>query len=147
MLQERGKSMSGEAVLTWKRFKRMTEACKEFKLKSCIYVIADSSETPLYIGEAAGRDGLDGRYRGGTASAVDAALHESGNLIFVTPVPNKECRTIEQALIYAEQPLYNRQGKIVPLSSVSADSILHRGDVPRFTHRQGLGKTSSGNRP
>jgi len=112
----------------------MSAACKDFKGKSCLYVIANSSGKPLYIGEAGGRDGLDGRYRGGTAHAIDAALNGSGNLIFVAAVSQEHREAIEKALIYTEQPFYNRQGKIIPLSSASVGSIVHEGEAPSFVH-------------
>lgn len=104
--------------LTWRRFDRMTKACSAFKTVSCVYVIATVQGEPLYIGcsQALG----DRRYRGGTAAAFDAALHGSGNQIFVAEAPVNECEAIEKALIWAERPRYNRQGKIIQLSSLRA---------------------------
>ena len=127
--------MDGQVVLTWQRFGRMIEACKAFKERSCLYVIAEPSGKPLYIGGAGGRDGLDGRYRGGTASAVDAALHGSANIIFVAPIPDDKVKAAEKALIFAEKPMYNRQGKIVPLTAMPVESLVHAGDPPQFTYR------------
>lgn len=75
-----------------------------------------------------------GAYRGGTASAVDAALHGSGNLIFVAEVAGEHRETVEKALIWAEKPSYNRQGKIIPLSDLKAETLAHEGDVPMFGH-------------
>ncbi len=128
--------MSDRIVLTWQRFTLMSEACKSFKQVSCVYVIADRSHKPLYIGEAGGMDGLSGRYRGGTAHAMDAAMSGSGNTISVAPVAADHRTPVQNALIYAEQPPHNRQGKIIPLSDLGMDSVEHQGDVPAFQHRK-----------
>lgn len=105
-------------------------------------MVADASGTPLYIGSSEGRDGLDGRYRGGTASTVDAALDGSGNQIFVAGGPRGRCEEIEKALIYAEQPRYNRQGRTVSLSSLSPASLTHSGDAPRFASERRVTDTA-----
>jgi len=110
----------------------MSKACKEFYTSECVYVIADPNGSPLYIGSSQALG--DRRYRGGTASSFDAALHGSGNLIFVTKVPSGRCVVIEKALIWAERPEYNKQGKIIPLSSLAAATFIHQGDVPAFSH-------------
>ena len=134
--------MEHNARLAWKRFRLMTEACVTFKGKCCIYVIADSSGVPLYIGASESRGGLNGRYPGGTARAVDAALHGSGNFVHVAETALGQCFDTEKALIYAEcravrqdaQPLYNRQGRIIPLSRFPVESLVHEGESPAFRH-------------
>lgn len=122
----------------------MTEACAEYQRRFCVYVVADPSGVPLYIGASEGQGGLNGRYRGGTARAVDAALHGSGNWVHVAETDPGRCFEIEKALIYAEcravsqggqAPLYNRQGRIIPLSSFPAESLVHEGESPAFRHR------------
>lgn len=70
-----------EIHLIWRRFERMTKTCKEFNIAAFVYVIADARGKPLYIGSSQALG--DRRYRGGTAAAFDAALHDSGNLVFV----------------------------------------------------------------
>jgi hypothetical protein len=50
--------------------------------------------------------GLEPRYRGGTGYAMDAAMHHSGNLIFVAAVEKKLCGFVENELIW--------QGKTLP---------------------------------
>src|SRR5262245_10811530 len=94
--------------LTWRRFEGMVGATKAFKARSCVYVIADPSGRPLYIGVS---EDLERRYRGGTAAAFDAALHGSGNIVFVAESSVEECEQVEKALIWAQKPRYNRQGK------------------------------------
>lgn len=122
----------GEIHLTWRRFDRMTKACKEFHTTACVYVIADVTGIPLYIGstEALG----DRRYRGGTASAFDAALHSSGNMIFVAEILVAQCVGIEKALIWAEKPQYNRQGKIIPELAGGHDLHPPRRRTELFAH-------------
>src|SRR5882724_1906274 len=124
-------SGEGEILLIWHRFDRMTKACKEFHASECVYVIADPKGIPLYIGSSQALG--DRRYRGGTASSFDAALHGSGNLIFVSKVPSGRCAVIEKALIWAERPEYNKQGKIIPLSSLETATFIHQRDVPAFS--------------
>jgi len=128
--------MDEEIVLTWKCYTSMKEAGEAFRRKSCVYVIAAPSRQPLYIGKTEGVEGLWGRYKGGTASSMDAALHGSGNLIFVAAIAGEVLESVENALIYAEQPPYNNRGKIIPLSSLPVESILHAGHSPTFTHRR-----------
>ena len=123
----------GETItLRWKRFASMVAACRDFRHVCCVYVIADPSTRPMYIGCSESKGGLDGRYHGGTASAVDAALHGSGNLVFVAEVARGGCDPIEKALIWSEQPPCNRRFKNRNHSSLSADSLLNEGVVPAF---------------
>jgi hypothetical protein len=71
------------------------------------------------------------RYLGGTAYAVAAAGHGSGNLFFVAAAPQdpKERCRLEASVIYALQPQYNNQHmKRSPLDP--CDSTF-AGDVPR----------------
>lgn len=136
--------MTHQTRLIWRRFRLMTEACVAFKGTCCIYVIADSSGTPLYVGESESKGGLDGRYHGGTAAAVDAAMHGSGNCIYVAEGERGKCGLIEKALIFAEhcstghafQPLYNRRGRITPLSTFPMETLIHEGEPPAFRHRR-----------
>ena len=136
---ERGMvSASCQISLAWQRFPSMHEAAKAFKCRCCTYVIFDQNGRPLYIGPSGGKDGLEGRYRGGPASAMDAALHGSGNHIFVAPFSGPPREAVEKALIYWEQPQYNRQGIIINLGDLSQsspirpDSVIHSGDTPSF---------------
>jgi hypothetical protein len=47
---------------------------------------------------------------------MDAAMHDSGNLIFVAAVEKKLCGFVENELIWQGRRclIYNNQGKIVP---------------------------------
>lgn len=117
-------------TLVWRKFRSMTEAGDAIK-GSCIYVIADPTGRPLYIGETGQGKGIAGRYKGGTASAVDAALHESGNLIYAAAIANADREEIEKFLIFQERPLYNR---VKSSSFVPRDAVQHHGDVPTFQY-------------
>src|SRR5437588_12582052 len=68
-------------LLAWSRFDRLTAARVAFKLVPCLYVQTDANRRILRIGKAG--EGLEPRYRGGTGYALDAAMHGSGNLVFV----------------------------------------------------------------
>jgi hypothetical protein len=68
-------------ILDWRRYGRMTDARRDFGADSCVYVQADAAGRPVRVGMAS--QGLHARYRGGTGWAIDAAMHNSGNLVFV----------------------------------------------------------------
>ena len=71
-----------------------------------------------------------GRERGGTGYALEAAMHDSGNLVFVAGAPVELCMLLEATLIWEwrEHLSYNNLGKrIVPLHSVELE---HAGEVP-----------------
>lgn len=108
----------------------MRKACEAIK-ESCIYLIADHSGKPLYIGETGRMEGLDGRYHGGTASALDAAMHGSGNFVYVACISGVDRIDVERLLIYTEKPIYNRRKTI---SLIDPNRIEHKGEVPVFEY-------------
>lgn len=122
-----------EIVLTWRRFEKLTDARDAFTSVPCIYVQTDTLGKPLRVGKAS--KGLKVRYRGGTGYAMDAAMHNSGNLIFVAEVADGLCDEVEQQLIWRERQIlqYNKQGKVKPPSKHV--EILHEGDHPRFSNQ------------
>lgn len=71
---------------------------------------------------------------------MDAALHGSGNQIFVAFFAGQQREAVEKALIYWEQPQYNRQGKVINLGDLSEGppigqvSVVHSGDTPQFRY-------------
>jgi len=105
--------MSVPVKLEWHRFTKLTDARSWFAKTSCVYVQADSRGCPIRIGKAS--EGLDARYRGGTGYAIDAAMHASGNLVFVAAVEKELCGRIEEELIWQGRRCltYNNNGKIV----------------------------------
>ena len=87
--------------------------------------------TPIRIGKAS--EGLEARYRGGTGYALDAAMHNSGNLVFVAQVEQNLCELVEAELIWRQKTtlLYNNQGKTNPPNLRLG--VLHKGDPPKFS--------------
>lgn len=115
-------------TLTWERFESFLKARKTFRSSPCIYVQTDPTENVLRVGQS---DDLWRRYFGGTAYAVEAALHGSGNLFFVSKAPadTQKREGIEAYLIYRLQPVYNRQHKRRPPEQDVA--LRHEGAIPR----------------
>lgn len=119
-------SLPKSITLHWYRFNKLTEARKQFKLTPCVYVFTDPQGAILRVGKA--EKGLEPRYRGGTGYALDAAMHGSGNLVYVSSVEGALVQAIENLLIYSLQPPYNNQGKIT--SPVSNILFSHSGEIP-----------------
>ena len=106
--------MTRPIKLNWQKFTKLTDARSRFAKTSCVYVQTDARGCPIRIGKAS--EGLEARYRGGTGYAMDAAMHRSGNLIFVAAVDKKLCGFVENELIWQGRRCltYNNLGKIVP---------------------------------
>lgn len=115
-------------TLSWSRFSSLIAARNAVGPNACVYVQADPQGCAVRVGKAGG--GLVSRYNGGTGYALDAAMHQSGNLIFVALVPALLCLEIEETLIWAWRDAlpYNNNGKrVAPRTLVE---IEHRGEVP-----------------
>jgi hypothetical protein len=114
--------------LTWQRFASFLELREAFRARPCIYLQTDPKEYILRVGQS---DDLWERYKGGTAYAVEAALHGSGNLFFATDAPGDrpERRRLEATLIYDLSPPYNNQHKDFP--PAHRVEYVHEGEVPR----------------
>ena len=101
-----------------------------FSVRCCIYIQADSKGHAIRVGKAS--QGLIARYRGGTGWALDAAMHGSGNVVFVAPVESALVDAVESRLIWAHRDclVYNNIGKL----HEPADDLMvvHRGDCPKF---------------
>lgn len=121
-----GDSTPETIILHWHRFDKLTEARKQFRVSSCVYMLTDPRGTVLRVGKAG--KGLEARYRGGTGYALDAAMHGSGNQVYVASVKDSLALTVENALIFGLQPAYNNQGKIN--SPESYVLLYHNGEVP-----------------
>lgn len=82
----------------------------------------------LRIGESGN---LRSRYRGGTGWMVEAAMHGSGNLVFVAAarIEEKIRKSAEALLTFRYQPPYCEQNKLI--APVELPEIEHTGDVPR----------------
>src|SRR5262245_24594827 len=102
-----------------------------FKRKVCVYVTADKLGNAIRGGVAS--KGLVARYRGGTGYSIDAAMHDSGNLIFVAPAAAHVCGAVELELIWRGRKVltYNNVGKLrAPVLRVHF--IINEGDVTNF---------------
>jgi hypothetical protein len=70
-------------------------------------VQTDAQGCPIRVGKAS--EGLEARYRGGTGYAIDAAMHPSGNLVFVAAVDKKTLWIRRERVNLARQALPNLQ--------------------------------------
>jgi hypothetical protein len=109
------------------RFTGFLKLREKFRGRPCIYLQADPNEQVLRVGET---DDPWERYRGGTAFAIEAAMHGSGNLFFAAEASPEESerRRLEATLIYEFQPPYNNQHKDYP--PLRPAQYVHEGDVP-----------------
>ena len=123
--------------LEWRRFPGFLELRGGFRNRPCIYLQTDPEERILRVGES---DDLWNRYRGGTAYAVEAAMHRSGNLLFaaVAPADQAERRCLEATLIYDLQPGYNNQHIGTP--PARRGEYLHEGEIPRTLRASAVNK-------
>jgi hypothetical protein len=122
--------VSTRVRLTWTRFESLTAARRIFGSVSCVYVQADHEGRAVRVGKAS--SGLHSRYRGGTGWALDAAMHGSGNLVFIAPVDLAVLDAVESTLIWVHRSSlrYNRVGRrIAPEPLVE---IEHVGEIPVF---------------
>jgi hypothetical protein len=121
----------GPVVLNWRRFDRLTDARLEFGPTACIYVQADRRGRALRVGKAS--NGLHARYRGGTGWAIDAAMHDSRNVVFVAAVPADRLQQVEATLIWTHRDSlpYNNVGKRTAPPTLTP--VRHRGDRPSFS--------------
>jgi hypothetical protein len=81
--------MSKRVTLHWVRSRLMTEARHVVGARSCVYVQTDRRGRPVRVGKAS--RGLHVRYRGGTGWALDATMHESGNLVYTALSCPSDC--------------------------------------------------------
>jgi hypothetical protein len=130
LLLNKGPTRLEPIRLAWRKFSRLTEARLAFAKISCVYVQTDPAENPIRSGKAS--EGLEARYRGGTGYALDAAMHGSGNFVFVAAVPKEVCEAVEAELIWQgrRQLMYNNNGKIGPPSQRL--ELVHGGTRPNY---------------
>lgn len=121
--------------LKWRRFESFLDLRQEFRAQPCVYLQTDPQENVLRVGES---EDLWNRYLGGTAYAVEAAMHGSGNLFFAASAPTDQAerRRLEATLIYDLKPLYNNQHKDFP--PIRPVEYIHDGDVPKPLTRPGV---------
>jgi len=114
--------------LRWHRFTSFLRLREEFRGRPCIYLQTDPRGQVLRVGET--KDLWDSKYRGGTAYALEAALHGSGNLFFAALAPIDEAtrKALEATLIYDLQPQFNNEHKKYP--PIRRMEYIHDGEVP-----------------
>lgn len=135
-------NMQESLTLEWRKFHKLTEARLKFAKTPCVYVQADPTGHPIRVGKAS--KGLEARYRGGTGYAIDAAMHESKNLVFIAAVPKEQCEEVENELIWQGRRCltYNNQGKLsLPFRRIA---LLHTGDPPKFVKFEAIESLARG---
>ena len=107
---------------------KFLDAWRAFDQVPCVYIQTDIEKRPIRVGRAS--KGLGRRYWGGTGYAMAAAMHDSGNYVFVAEVTEAMCTEVEEALIWQlrDQLVYNVQGK---LKHDQIDvQLKHQGELP-----------------
>jgi len=124
--------MATSVTLVWECFASLVAARTEFATRPCIYVQADREGRAVRVGKAS--MGLVARYRGGTGYALDAAMHGSGNRVFVAAVDQSLCELVEATLIQEHKASlpYNNQAP----SPDAPIRVVHAGIAPRFGGRE-----------
>ena len=115
-------------TLEWQRFQSIVAARGAFAWASCIYVQADSEGRALRVRGAPG--GLAPLYRGETGRALDAAMHGSGNLVFVAAVSRDVCEAVEGTLLWIHRDVLPYNAAATPPSILL--ELNHLGSPPRF---------------
>jgi hypothetical protein len=93
------------ASLRWKRFFSFSEAVAESGPKPVLYMQTSRTGLILRIGKAA--EGLGIRYNAGYQKTIDAAMWESGNMIFTAVCDAAVIEAIEAAMISEVSPPLN----------------------------------------
>lgn len=91
--------------LNWKRFFSFSEAVAESAAKPVLYMQTSCTGLILRIGKAA--EGLGIRYNAGYQKTIDAAMWESGNMIFTAVCGADVIETIEATMIAQISPPLN----------------------------------------
>lgn len=117
-------------VLVWQRFTSFRQARDALGKQPGVYVVSDPEGRPVRVGMTLA--GLVSRYYGGTAWAIEAAGHGSGNLWFVAPVDRASCAVVEATMIWQwrDSLPYNVIGKKqTPKRTVT---LRHKGKPPKL---------------
>lgn len=93
--------------LVWKRFYSFSEAVEYSENEPTVYMQVSKAGLILRLGKAG--MGLGNRYNGGYQRTLDAAMWESGNLIYITKAREISVEEIEVKLIEIIDPPLNRQ--------------------------------------
>ena len=130
-------------TLSWQRFTKLTDARRSFPTQPCVYVQADPEGHAGRVGRAAA--GLNTRYSGGTGYTLDAAMHGSGNLVFVAALADALLAVqVEATLIWEHRASlpYNNIGELRArrlCSSLCDMLVTRRPSVSRRHHAFSVG--------
>ena len=101
-------------ILEWIMFEKFVDqkhksgAHDQYVESPCVYIQTDKSREILRVGVTKRR--LRDRYWGGTGYTIQAAMHGSGNLIFVASVPTKiNPIDVERTIILGESHIQQRK--------------------------------------
>ena len=94
------------AVLEWRRFRSMEEACSYAADDSCVYALQSESRESLYVGKTSS---LKRRYSP-AAGLVGALMSEAKVLLFVARVKPELLDLVEHTIIFWDAPPRNRRG-------------------------------------
>lgn len=119
-----------DLTLDWKRFGTFAAARTAFRNRPCVYVQTDRRQQPLRIGSAA--HGLEARYRGATGNALDAAMHESGNLVFAAAVHGLDCERVRRELMWQCRDALSYARVQLTRPPRRRVRLHHAGECPRF---------------
>jgi hypothetical protein len=121
--------------LSWKRFFSFSEAVAESAAKPVLYMQTSCTGLILRIGKAA--EGLSIRYNAGYQKTIDAAMWESGNMIFTAVCGADVIETIEATMIAQISPTLNvKQPVALKEVVVSHSNIVIQGSrVTAYWHQ------------
>lgn len=128
--------MRSDLTLRWKVFTRMSEARGTMGPLPCVYVQADEGGWPVRVGKAP--HGLAAQFRGVLAEAFDAAMHGSGNLLFVAHVKGPSIAAIERELRWRLRNVCKNGGARPARPPRLRPKLRHRGSPPKLPVRGDL---------
>ena len=87
-----------KVILEWQPYENLTTARRMFGNRACVFVQTDPDGHPLHVGKAP--RGLGAFLKGDLAYTTDAAMHGSGNRVFVAEVEAAQCAGVHRALAW-----------------------------------------------
>lgn len=121
--------------LNWKRFFSFSEAVAEGAAKPVLYMQTSCTGLILRIGKAA--DGLGIRYNAGYQKTIDAAMWESGNMVFTAVCGADVIEAIEATMIVQIPPPLNvkRPVALQEIAVSHANIVIQGSRVAAYWHQ------------
>jgi hypothetical protein len=121
--------------LNWKRFYSFSEAVAESAAKPVLYMQTSRTGLILRIGKAA--KGLGIRYNAGYQKPLDAAMWESGNMIFTAECGTDVIETIEATMIAQISPQLNVKQPVAlkELAVSHANIVIQDSRITAYCHQ------------